>query len=480
MLLACGLLPSVFFLAGGFVGSTESSRLTGLITAYGLSALPYLYVYRHWRHFPSDGNALLRLLVFAAGARAVLLFLPPLLSEDLWRYLWDGAMHWSGINPYLHAPIDSALDEVAHSPALATIRDRIGHGHISTIYPPAAQLVFAGVTALTVSEIAMRLMMIIADLLVVVGIWNWSARRGTAPQIALLYGFAPLAIAESAIGGHVDTVGVAALVLAGSALTFGHWGRAGLALGVSIGIKLLPILAIPTLCRRHKKAVLATLTACLVLGLPYFEAGSELSRGLESYGHRWRANDGFFALLLAGFESVWPASTTPLVFDSDIVGWLRRLVGPSPGALPNQIWPDEMAFAATKLVVGLLFGLVVLRQLWRAHTLEDFFGPVVVSLMLVSPVVHPWYLLWGLPFALLAIAREADDGDSTPLSFWARPYLLWTVLVFLAYVPRPHYLETGRWVTEGGLTALQYGPVWVFLMIGWVAALRRRRRQSGT
>ncbi len=486
-LLACGLLPSLFFLVGGMWGTTESSRLTGLIAAYGAGALPYLYLYRHWTRFPNDGHALTRLLAASTAARLVLLFLPPLLSEDLWRYLWDGAVQWEGINPYLHAPISTAVDEVANSPVLAAVRAQIGHAHIPTIYPPAAQLAFAGATAWTVSEVVLRLVMVAADVLVVFGLWRWSALRGTAPQVALLYGFAPLAVAESAIGGHVDSVGVAALVLAGGALTAGRWGRAGLALAVSVGVKLMPVLALPTLLRRHKAAVLVTLLGCVALGLPYLEAGGELSKGLQSYGHRWRANDGLFALLMTGFEQIWPSSPTPVELSPEIVRGLRVLVGPSSGALPNQIWPDELAFGAAKLVVGCLFGLVILRRLWRSETLEDFFGPVVMALLLLSPVVHPWYLLWGLPFALLSLARGTTDGrnperdvhGSEPSS-WAKPYLLWSSLVFIAYLPRPQYLDTGRWVNESGFTLLEYGPVWALLLAAWLGTLRRRRRHSGT
>jgi len=454
--------------------------------AYGAAALPYLYVYRHWTRFPEEPGALARLLVVSTFARVVLLFLPPLLSEDLWRYVWDGAVQWEGINPYLHAPVSTALDSVAHSPALTAVREQIGHSHIPTIYPPAAQIVFASATAWTVSDVALRLVMISADVLIVFGLWQWSTRRGTAPQVALLYGFAPLAIAECAIGGHVDSVGVAALVMAGSALTIGHWGRAGLALAVSIGIKLMPILAIPTLLRRHKRVVFVAVLGCIVMGLPYLEAGGELSQGLQSYGHRWRANDGFFALLVTGFEQIWPPSSTAMVLHPEIVRGLRVLVGPSSGALPTEIWPDELSFAATKLVVGCLFGLVILRQLWRARTLESFFGPVVVALTLLSPVVHPWYLLWGLPFALLAIgqdvaAQEHNTGPSEHMpSIWAKPYLLWSTLVFLAYIPRPHYLETGDWVSDSTVVGLQYGPVWALLLLGWINSIRAPRSQSGT
>ncbi|MEM9862802.1 MAG: hypothetical protein AAF938_14360, partial [Myxococcota bacterium] len=75
-------------------------------------------------------------LVALAGVPAALAL--PVLSDDVYRYLWDGHVLLSGVDPYAHAPA---------SPPLAGLRDadwaRINHPVLATIYPPLAQGLFA-------------------------------------------------------------------------------------------------------------------------------------------------------------------------------------------------------------------------------------------------------------------------------------------------------------------------------------------------
>ena len=77
-------------------------------------------------------------LALAVAARAAVLLLEPALSDDINRYLWEGRMVLSGINPYAHAPSD---------PALAALRDArwelINNPDIPAAYPPAVQYALA-------------------------------------------------------------------------------------------------------------------------------------------------------------------------------------------------------------------------------------------------------------------------------------------------------------------------------------------------
>ena len=62
------------------------------------------------------------------------LFPPPFLSSDMYRYVWDGRVQVAGINPYRYVPAD---------PALQSLRDDAIYPHINradiarTIYPPS-------------------------------------------------------------------------------------------------------------------------------------------------------------------------------------------------------------------------------------------------------------------------------------------------------------------------------------------------------
>src|SRR6266480_2356803 len=61
-----------------------------------------------------DAKALWIVLAVAALARAIALFAPDTLSDDIYRYVWDGRVQAAGINPYRYVPDD---------PALAFLRD---------------------------------------------------------------------------------------------------------------------------------------------------------------------------------------------------------------------------------------------------------------------------------------------------------------------------------------------------------------------
>jgi len=80
-------------------------------------------------------------VVIALGlaARAAFIFFPP--NTDVYRYIWEGAIQNHGFNPYLFAPADPAVADLAHG-ELADIWQRINNKSLSAIYPPAAMLFF--------------------------------------------------------------------------------------------------------------------------------------------------------------------------------------------------------------------------------------------------------------------------------------------------------------------------------------------------
>jgi len=475
LVLACGLIGGLIPLVCGWVPGPEADRLQRLIAGYALAGLPYLYVWRHWSTLSAERRTLMALLGVAAVTRLALLLLPPLLSEDLWRYLWDGAVQWHGIDPYRYAPNAAALDGLMADPTLAAIRARIGHAHIPTIYPPAAQITFLAAGALGPSALMLRLALIGADLVVIGGVWRWAASSGRSPQVAALYAFAPVPLLESAVGAHIDSVGVAGVVLAGVALA--AWPearrplRAGLGLAVGIWTKLVPALALPVLLRHRPRAALATGVAAGLLLAPYLASGGHMFTGLRAYGQRWRANDGLFSLLIRPFEHIWPSGGGPVVLPDVVVRAVRALVGPAEGALPGQVWPDEVAFAAAKLIAGGLFGLVCLWCWYKARTLDGALGPMMTALFLVSPVVHPWYLLWLLPLAAL------DRGSEQPAP-WSGAVLVWGLTAWVAYLPRPEYLRSGQWHEAAIWRWVEYAPVWGMLAWGVWQVARRRAAQK--
>ncbi|MFN3199827.1 MAG: glycosyltransferase family 87 protein [Bradymonadia bacterium] len=468
--LAAGLVPLIF----GLVPGDEPERLSRLIWGYGLSTLPFIGVLLTWRRLPEGRRGFWWLIGTAALVRVLLLMLPPLLSEDVWRYVWDGAVQWAGQNPYVYAPVDSALDWiVAERPALAEVRAAIGHSHIPTIYPPAAQVAFAATAGWWPHQGVVRFLMVVADLVAIGVLWQWLHRLDLDPRRAAWLAFAPVAVLEGAVGGHVDALGAAGLVVACGCLPTRRV-QAGIGLMVGIGTKLLPVVLLPwMLLRRHWLASAVAVVSMVAISVPYFLAGDHLLQGLTAYGHHWRGNDGAFAAMMAPLHD-WLASLVPegkpLDLPLEVVKVARALVGGEHDGPPTHIWPDELAFATVKAFVAGVVGLIGLERLWRARTIESFAGPVLTAVMLLSPVVHPWYLLWIMPLAIVGIAQ----GRRWP---WA--VVVWGLTVWLAYVPRPAYLETGEWAVASWISWAEYLPPWGILIglaaSGVIARGGRRR-----
>ncbi|NOY28424.1 MAG: hypothetical protein GXP62_21415, partial [Oligoflexia bacterium] len=84
-----------------------------------------------------------RVFLAAVLVRVVLLASPPTLSDDIYRYIWEGWLSWQGGTPYATPPAGDfgALDH--------PVRLLVNHPEVSTIYPPLVMWVFAALAAIS-------------------------------------------------------------------------------------------------------------------------------------------------------------------------------------------------------------------------------------------------------------------------------------------------------------------------------------------
>jgi hypothetical protein len=318
--------------------------------------------------------------------RATLLFHRPDLSRDLLRYVWDGRVALSGVSPYAAPP---------ESPRLKSLRDRdweeMEHREALTIYPPAAQLLFEAGAATPRPALALRILFAAADLSIVALLLRFP---GGEPAAALYAAF-PLPVVESAGMGHLDSAGVALLLLSLLLVAGNRRAASGIALGASAMIKYFPLFALGTLLRRGRWALAfgmaATLGAFWALGS---RGGSSPAAGLPNFATRWAGNSVVYPVV----ESAVEAADLPDRAKSVYATWKAKR--------PQRPWMEKVwplfypaFFARLILAVFLAIGLVVI-----AAGRRDLVGAVLASLglvLLLSPVFHPWYALWVLPLAAL-------------------------------------------------------------------------------
>src|SRR6476469_7985410 len=118
-----------------------------------------LYVCAAWLSVRSkDSRTLLVIgLVFGALFRLAIIFSPPYLSDDIYRYIWDGRVQASGINPYRYVPADPALSDLRDQKIYPSINRR---DYAHTIYPPVAEVFFLLITRISESVTWMKAAMV--------------------------------------------------------------------------------------------------------------------------------------------------------------------------------------------------------------------------------------------------------------------------------------------------------------------------------
>src|SRR6267378_3268258 len=110
------------------------------------------------------------LLLIMSGCAALvlfrlsLLFSPPYLSDDIYRYIWDGRVQAAGINPYRYIPADSALAQLRDKEIYPQINRK---DYARTIYPPAAEALFFLTTRISETVTWMKATMVLFEALAV-------------------------------------------------------------------------------------------------------------------------------------------------------------------------------------------------------------------------------------------------------------------------------------------------------------------------
>ena len=140
--------------------------------AFGFYALAVIRLPRY-RSLPAAG---LLVLAVALAGRAALLPVPPTLSDDVYRYVWEGRVIRHGGNPYRTSPASAELAPLRDT----VIWPRVNHPELATIYPPLAEAAFAVVTRVSESAAGMKAWIVLSDLAVAAVLLRWARSAGRA------------------------------------------------------------------------------------------------------------------------------------------------------------------------------------------------------------------------------------------------------------------------------------------------------------
>ncbi len=331
----------------------------------------------------------------------------PVLSDDLYRYAWDGRVQVSGVDPYRHPP---TAPELAHlredwlwpdADGCARIQrpegcTRINRPDVRTIYPPVAEAWFttvyrvAGIAAHHKAWQVAGLLTdvgLIALLPAVLRAWKRD-ERWTA-----LYALSPVAVVEVVNNGHVDGLAALLVVLALLAAARRRPVWLGVLLGAATLVKLYPVVlgvaVLVALRRREVVRVAAAASAVVALAyLPHVAAvGLRVLGYLPGYLREERYDEGG-RYLLAGLLGL-PAGLTAFLAAAgvaSVAAWLLRRRLPLPeactilfGAVLLAVTPVQPWYALTLLAVATVAGVPA----WSAVALAGY--PYFFALILDSP-----------------------------------------------------------------------------------------------
>jgi len=328
-----------------------------------------------------------------------LIVLPLVPSDELFRYQWEGKIQQAGFNPYIVAPADSKLDGLRHDFPQAA---KINHPELRAVAPPGAELIFKFLSGITDRPLFYKILFAIADLLVAALllrlIGGEDRYRGAA-----WYAWNPLVVYSFAGAAHFDSVmmlamvgGILALVRStttSESETKWLWAvLAALLFGIAISLNLVAasLLLLCAVALRWRAVVLA-LTALIpaLLSFPFGFPKVPIWESLGQFTQLSRLNDLFW----------WVIEETVL---------------PNPHQRDFHYYPIMIVCV---IAVSLLF----VRD-WKRGMLWAL-GIVLV----LSPILHPWYCVWILPLAAWRSAYAWNVLSITLFSY----YLFWDERLFV-------------------------------------------------
>lgn len=337
--------------------------------------------------------------------RLTFLIAMPNLSQDFYRFIWDGELVANGVNPYLFTP-DELISQGQNIPVNGSELHE-GMGKLSarnfSNYPPLNQVLFAMATFLGSgrilgSVIAMRILIILADL----GVFYFGRKLlknlNKSPHLIFWYFLNPLVVIELSGNLHFEGVMVFFFVWAMYQLSNEKWKSSGLLMASSIHVKLVPIMFLPLFLRYFdwKKTMLYYLIiglAGIILIIPFYTS-EFVNHYFQTVG-LWFSNFEFNAGLYNALKSI--------AIQFDIKPW--RLIKVYGQITPFIIIAATLLFGITRKKGNLLS--VLAAMLW-----------VLSIYYFLSSTVHPWYIIFLVILTLFTDYRFP---------------LVWSALVFLSY-----------------------------------------------
>lgn len=380
----------LFFLGIVLIRNIDRTNSIWLLVSYVSLFGIYLYIWR---------NEKVRMLyLLGIVARVSLFFSFPLLSDDLYRFLWDGILLNNGIHPFAELPSYYLNRNI---PGLSNeLFGLLNSPNYFSIYPPINQGIFWLATSISndwlVSAGVIRLFLFIADM----GTYHYLKKllkaKGMNKNLAMLYFLNPLVIIEGVGNLHFEALVVFFLTFSIYHFSKDHIKKSAIGLGLAIGTKLLPLIFLPyfffkDLQNKKLKFTLFVLFISTLTLLPLIS--QEFVDGMQTS----------LSLYFQYFE-----------FNASIYFIVREIGFVITGYNKIAIIGPILSLISFLFIIAISF--IGFRKSWETEKVLLF---VLSSYLLFATTVHPWYIL---PLIVLGL-----------MSGYIYP-IIWSFLIFITYM----------------------------------------------
>jgi hypothetical protein len=415
----------LLFLTGGLGYTVQQSEFGELWMWYG--PLFGLYLWTLWREW-TDWEVWL-LFGTAFLMRLLLIGALPGLSDDLYRFVWDGRLWVQGYNPFDHLPVYYLEEGLSIRGLTPALYEQLNSPEYYTIYPPVAQGTFALAAwffpeDLLGSAIVLRSFLLLCELGSLWLIWRLLKHFQLPLSRGLIYALNPLIIIEITGNLHYEGAMIFFLLLAFWQLVRNQWMVSAVALALSVASKLLPLMFFPFFLRRLGRlgsmryfSVAGIVIAASFLPLVSAQFIENFGSSIDLYFRKFEFNASIYYLLRwYGFQ---------------MVGY--NMIGEYGPALAEAV------------ITGILL-MTVLEEKPNWEKLPEKMLFAISLYLLLTTTVHPWYT--SLPIVLCLFTRY-------------RYPVVWSGLIMLTYVnySYPEYHEN-LWIVAVEYLAVAGWFVW--------------------
>lgn len=362
--------------------------------------------------------------------RLVFLCSIPFLSDDFYRFIWDGKLSLSGINPYLHLPSEIINTELVEQAQLSEdLYNKLNSPNYYSVYPSLNQVFFMlGAVffkfGMLPAIIALRVPIIIAEFILIKYLRKLLKKLQVSQSGVLWYALNPLVIVELSGNLHYEGVMLCFLVLALYYIVHNNWGLSAVVWALSVSTKLLPLMFLPTLIKKLGiiKSLWFYLTFSIVLTLTFIPFINttflyHIYSSVNLYFQTFEFNASiynvvkFFGYKAVGYNIIQTAGPVLMSIATFIILILY--------AISKKTW------------------VAVIKAMLLAYTFYLFLSTTVhpwyiVNLVLLSAIVqqYKFALLWSF---LVVLSYAAYQYSSYAENYWLLAIEYVIVISYLAY-----------------------------------------------